>query len=92
MVSVSSLWGRLDNNNLTSVTDYDVLALAPTSSSPMDFDQTRFSVNDEYILKASAELVDGLRKVRTILRMKFVTKSIFFYNSLTGLQILLILL
>lgn len=43
--------------------DYDALALAPMSDSPMDFDQTQFSVSDEYILKASKELVDGLRKV-----------------------------
>ncbi|KAG2206943.1 hypothetical protein INT47_008412 [Mucor saturninus] len=41
---------------------YDALALAPTSDSPMDFDQTRFSVTDEYILKSSSELVNGLRK------------------------------
>lgn len=43
--------------------DYDALALAPTSDSPTGFDQTRFSVSDNYILDASRKLVDELRKV-----------------------------
>ncbi|GAA5810659.1 hypothetical protein MFLAVUS_004085 [Mucor flavus] len=41
---------------------YDALALAPTVDSPMEFDQTRFSVADNYVLDASKELIDGLRK------------------------------
>ncbi|CAO3611803.1 unnamed protein product [Mucor hiemalis] len=41
---------------------YDALALAPTSESPADFDQTRFAVSDEYILSASKQLADKLRK------------------------------
>ncbi|KAI9346377.1 hypothetical protein BD770DRAFT_396523 [Pilaira anomala] len=41
---------------------YDALALAPATDSPMDFDQTRFPIQDDYVLKASKVLVDGLRK------------------------------
>ncbi|KAI8073596.1 hypothetical protein BDF21DRAFT_423864 [Thamnidium elegans] len=41
---------------------YDALALAPTVDSPTDFDQTRFFITDNYVLEASKELVDGLRK------------------------------
>lgn len=44
--------------------DYDALALAPTSDSPIDFDQTRFSINDTYMIDASKKLVDRLRMVK----------------------------
>jgi len=43
--------------------DYDALALTPTVDSPPDFDQTRFSVDEDFILDAAKQLVDGLRKV-----------------------------
>jgi hypothetical protein len=46
--------------------DYDALALAPTNDSSIDFDQTRFSVNDEYIVNASKQLADKLRKVKCV--------------------------
>jgi hypothetical protein len=45
------------------ITDYDAIALAPTSDSPVDFDQTRFPVSDESVLVAAKELADNLRKV-----------------------------
>ncbi|KAL9551888.1 hypothetical protein PS6_004768 [Mucor atramentarius] len=41
---------------------YDALALTPTVDSPPDFDQTRFSVDEDFILDAAKQLVDGLRK------------------------------
>ncbi|KAL9558408.1 hypothetical protein MBANPS3_000908 [Mucor bainieri] len=42
---------------------YDALALTPSMDSPPDFDQTRFSVGEDFILDAAKQLVDGLRKV-----------------------------
>ncbi|KAI8637777.1 hypothetical protein BD408DRAFT_447322 [Parasitella parasitica] len=43
---------------------YDALALAPSVDSSSDFDQTRFSVDADFMLDAAKELTDGLRKSR----------------------------
>lgn len=48
--------------------DYDALALTPTADSPPDFDQTRFPVSEGSILDAAKQLVDGLRKVTSMLQ------------------------
>lgn len=77
MVFVSSVWGKLNFKGLIFFKDYDALALAPTSNSPMAFDQTRFSVNDEDILKASTELVNGLRMVNSSTEKDTLLNSIF---------------
>ncbi|KAG0917555.1 hypothetical protein G6F29_009427 [Rhizopus arrhizus] len=41
---------------------YDALALAPTSDSPAEFDQTRFLTTDDDILTAARAIADSLRK------------------------------
>ncbi|KAI7908046.1 uncharacterized protein BX663DRAFT_424550 [Cokeromyces recurvatus] len=54
--SIDVQTGRIDKF------DYDALALAPASDSPLEFDQTRFSTDDESVLTAAKLLVDDLRK------------------------------
>ncbi|KAI9483067.1 MAG: hypothetical protein EXX96DRAFT_556687 [Benjaminiella poitrasii] len=41
---------------------YDALSLSSAYDSPPEFDQTRFSIDDKFILTAAKILVDGLRK------------------------------
>ncbi|KAF7727121.1 ubiquitin-specific protease otu1 [Apophysomyces ossiformis] len=48
--------------NLFSQTDYDALALAPAAGCSQEFDQTRFSSDDQHILLAAQQLAEILRK------------------------------
>ncbi|KAI8140786.1 hypothetical protein BJV82DRAFT_658835 [Fennellomyces sp. T-0311] len=43
---------------------YDALALAPTSDSPAEFDQTRFPTDDDSVLNSAKKLADILRQKR----------------------------
>ena len=42
--------------------DYDAVALTPALDCPEDFDQTRFSSEDESIVNAAKKLADILRQ------------------------------